>query len=353
MVRFHRRGQHEIPLHWIFALVGGTLFLLFFFILIRSVTNQNQEKNTRDLSFTVQTILTTAAATPDTFTITTLPDATYQFTCHDDPQLFEAHFQINGGSYSGEPLRYVPLFSPTFIKGDQLFTSTHTWEAPFPIGSLVLLNNNRTQYVFISSYSTSAIQSIKSLITDENLGGFSILPVSDLALNTVKDEGYDQYRVVSFDGTYHALTQLPASKITALVVSSTDDFNTGTLAFYNTTTGRQVGPTVSFIGTAMLDAAIFSQDYNTFDCNMAKARERLTTAVEVLQDRLFINLSHDPSIPLACRNIYANQVEPLFTAYQPLSNLSNMGAVIGPSGYAQRLTAVNNELIGQGCPTVY
>jgi hypothetical protein len=355
MRRFHGRGQHEIPLHWIFALVGGALFLLFFFILIRSVTTQHEEKSGRDLAFAVETIVTTAAATPDTFTVTDLQDAKYAFACERDAASFLSYVFVEGAAKQAkaqldtENLRYVPVFSPSSVSGDQLFTSTRAWEAPFPVGSLVLLSNNRTRYVLVGD-----TRLIKSFVEEENLGGFDILRKGRDAFKDVKDEGLDQYRFVFFNTGF----QLPPQEFLgkrngALVVHTDDNGETGTLDFYDNLRLGANAPSkkgVPFAGRALLDAAIFSQDSNSFDCNMLKARERLNTTITILQRRLEV-LGNGSALQLKCGPLF-DEAKAALIAYSNSPDRAFAAAAAG-SGPIILLSSINQRAFAADCPSIY
>jgi hypothetical protein len=364
MRRFHRRGQHEIPLHWIFALVGGALFLLFFFILIRSVTTQHQGQSDRELAFAVQTIVTTAAATPDLFTVTDLQNAKYVFACERDAASFLSYVFVEGptkpakAQLDTENLRYVPVFSPSTVNGDQLFTSTRAWEAPFQIGSLVLLSNNRTRYVFAYGSGWSLQQMKSSFVAEENIGGFGHDFVPAPGLSGYQDAGFDQYRVVLFTTTntpvqpnLNSGSALKNPKNSALVVHTTDA-ESGTLDFYNdlsnTNGKKQLG--VPFVGRAMLDAAIFSQDNTSFDCNMAKALERLNTTITILQHRLD-TLGQDPNLQTKCGTIF-DDARTWLNEYRKNPKEAFMAAG-GNTGPLNQLSNIYQQAVQADCPSIY
>jgi hypothetical protein len=353
MRRFHRHGQHEIPLHWIFALVGGVLFLLFFFILIRSVTTQHEEKSGRDLAFAVETIVTTAASTPDTFTVTDLQDAKYSFACERGAASFLSYVFVESAvkpakaQLDTENLRYVPVFSPSSVSGDQLFTSTRAWEAPFPIGSLVLLSNNRTRYVLVGD-----IRLTKSFVDEENLGGFDILRLGSSAFSNVKDEGFDQYRFVFFNLPFKLPPQEFLGKRNgALVIHTVDDGESGTLDFYdNLKSGTKAPTSIPFAGRAMLDAAIFSQEYGSFDCNMAKALERLNTTIIILRLRLD-TLGKDLGLQTKCGAIF-DEAKAALTEYGKNPDWAFAAAAAG-SGPIIQLSGINQRAFAADCPSIY
>jgi hypothetical protein len=335
----------EIQFNWVFALVGGFLFLLFFFILIRAVLTSNSDKETRELSFRVQTILSDAAASPDTFAPNQLKDTTYHFTCSNESgKVTESYVRIGEKSYDDQGLRYLPLFSPTTVKGDELFTVTRTWQAPFQISRLIMLSNNRTRYVFFTGTTTK----IRELLSQENLQqyGYDIR----LATDDYDDAGFDQYRFIYYNTQPNAGTVIsnvwnrfkkPGN--TALYIDTSDNGESGTLRFYDDLSSISSYQEVHFYGRAMLDAAIFSQDKATFDCNMLKALERLKTVQEILNDRLD-KLNLDGNVTGRCKDIY-------LYARGPIGGVYSAGQVQQPA--IKSLIDLNRQALANQCPLIY
>ncbi len=353
-----RAGQIEIPFHWIFALVGGFLFLLFFFVLIRSVVTSNQQQDTADLSLSVQTILLNALTKPGEFTVSDLPSASYRFVCERDAAGILSYVRISQGSYDPSQLRYVPFFGPSVVAGDQLFTRTVVWKAPFPVSPVLLVSNNRTQYVFVAS--AGSLNMVRSFIQGEGLDGFNTLVISSTAIGAVKDEGFDQYRFIFFDG--FADPGKAFKNATALNIQLNSDGTSGTLTFYDNLScagscgfGQpRASPTVPFVGTAMLDAAIFSQDSRTFSCGFAKMTERLNTSVTTLIGRIddLRDAAKNGAVPSQCVALY-DQTEPLLGQY-----LTNPLGAFAPTGtnpsVAQQIQTLQRRLAAEGvCPGAY
>ena len=350
-----KAGQIEIPFHWIFALVGGFLFLLFFFVLIRSVVTSNQQRDTADLTLSVQTILLNALTKPGEFTVSDLQSASYRFVCERDAAGMLSYVRIGQGSYDPSQLRYVPFFSPSVVEGDQLFTRTAVWKAPFPVSPVLLVSNNRTRYVFVGS--AGSLPSIRSFIQGEGLDGFNTFVASSSAMGAVKDEGLDQYRFVFFGG--FADPGQAFKNATALNVQLSADGTSGTLTFYDDLScagSCGVAPraqlTVPFVGTAMLDAAIFSQDSSAFRCGFAKMEERLNTSVTTLLGRLDDLSSPSTNVPQQCKALYGQARQPL-QDYEtdPLGAFSSVG---GNPSAAQQIQTIQRRLAAEGvCPGVY
>lgn len=358
-MRRSRRGQVEIPFHLIFAAVGGILFLLFFFILIKSILHAGEKQQGRDLVSGVETVILTASASPNTFTVTNVQEATYEFRCERDQLSFDSYLRVDTFSESSdkEVFRHVALFSPRVVKGDQLFTSTQTWNAPFPVARFLLLSNNRTRYIFVAG-SQQGLKGLKSFVEEKNLESFGIDHVMKGALSTYREQDFDQYRFVFFDATptESDLVSLKEKfeKVGVLVVqrSGIDD-QAGSLTFYDWTgcAAKACSPTATtkqYYGDAMLLAAIFSEDATIFSCNMAKAYERLNTTLAILDGRIGRLLSQD--------GIAMNDecVPYLQNGRELLQNYgAHPDAFFANPTMLKELKTVNTQLVTRVCPQVY
>ncbi|RME30833.1 hypothetical protein D6789_04470 [Candidatus Woesearchaeota archaeon] len=296
------RAQLQIQFQWFFAIIGGFLFLLFFFMLIRTLVHSADVAQQRNLNFAADVILRTSLANPNTFTRTDLPaPVTFTFACElappptpttpPTPRGFDAtHVRVNSESYTPYALRHIPFFSPQRVQGDQLFTLTRTWKAPFPITRLLMVSNNHTHYVVLVP--TGWLARVKNFVKEENLKKFSFETRVASATGSLAARGADQYRYILFNTDFNAFytnldSQFKQPENSALVVTSDrDDFSTGTLRFYDDlSTGLISGPAINYYGAAMLDAAIFAGTRELYECNMQKAYERLYTTLATAVNR--------------------------------------------------------------------
>lgn len=355
------KGQLSIPFPLIFALVGGFFFLLFFFVMIRAVIHSNTVKSTRQLSFTVETAVMTALANHNTFSKLSLQKGKYVFTCDKGPP-FESYVRINDGSFENPQLfRYVPLFSPPVINGDELFISTRSWKAPFPITSLLLIANNRTRFVFVGNKPL-----IKNFIDRENLNNYGIDVVKTSDLGSYVDKSFDRYIFVTFNAkpgsSWPSDETFNGSSV--LEVKSSDSFHSGNFTFKelncfaDPSTPCSLQPpsptssTINFQGGAMLDGAIFSGDEKLFECNFDKLQERALTASDILHLRLHNLTVYATNNNLSeCLTLYPT-AETLLSEYKSDAKDGSLSNFFGGEGVKKILTT-DRELLAQDCPTLY
>jgi len=343
-----RRGQLQIPFHFIFALVGGFLFLLFFFILIKSVLHSEESTTSYENAFHLETSLYSALSTPDTFSVITVPNNKYTIACVRDDNGIESYIRIGSSdSYDPNALRYVPLFAPRSVEGDQLFTATLTWRAPFPVTSLLVASNNRTRYVFVGD-----TENAEEFIESMNLGGFGHDIIDDLP--GYEDEGFDQYRFIFLEGfepgmVSQSFRETFGKKATLLAVETSlyGDYSSGTMIFYNDPLKLDQKLTAPYYGEAMLAAGIFSGNSKIFSCNMVKVFERLNMTVQILQERideLPESQECTPSYSLA--KAYLDGYRTPYGLFASVADDPTNNNILA-------LQNVNEDVRAFGCPAVY
>ncbi len=341
-------------------MVGGFLFLLFFFILIRSIVTTSQEGDARGLSFKVESVVRTAATTPDTFTVTRLPTNDYRFVCDRDADGVFSYVQVGRSDVADQhALDRVPVFAPRSVEGDELFTLTRTWEAPFPVGGLMVVDNNRTRYVIVDTPGALARQEPQAFIEEQNLEGFNMQPFSMAELSGYPDTGFDRYRFILFNGDPASIPIGIRGKSTALVVRRNGEG--GTLTFYDelgTGLPSATASKVVYYGDAMLLGAIFSHDVRSFLCDRAKAYERLDGALLILQRRLAGIVAQPPSPQPEewsdCRTLYTSAASLLQAFKDDPTGSFAAAAASTPSSPLPALEQLNRRLLNKrGCPLVY
>jgi hypothetical protein len=343
--RFRKRGQLDVPFHLIFTMVGGALFLIFFFILIRSIVSGGERDNAADLSFAVETIIATSMTNPDTFSVARLQEARYIMVCDDSGSYVRPsgkNIKAEQLTFDTEALARVPFFSLRAISGDELYTSTHTWEAPFAIGNLVAVGNNRTRYIFVAP--RNGIDAVDRFIEAENLDAFDIQTLYTTGFSSIQPQGHDHYRFVFFD--YEPTMELQTiesrfadAEYSVVHVDLNGGTEKGTLQYY--AAGQTSGDEIPFYGDAMLVAGIFAADHLFFQCNIQKALARYESTRTLLQRR--------------AQTLQTQTEEQCTSKYQAgqtlLATLVSHDEI--DRDKIEELSLLNRQLLSMDCPLIY
>lgn len=308
--------------------------------------NSDDDAQRRKLTFDVETAIAASPSNPGVFSIFSVRPSRFEIACTEDVLGVTSYVRVNNGQYDDSTLRYVPVFSPRVIEGDELFMSTRKWSAPFAITTLVMLSNNRTRYVYVTPERQRS--GLSEFIEDENLKSFGHdILISDQGSSQwddYEDLGFDQYRVIFFNTQFTPNPDFFEETNTALLVEGNTE--RGTLTFYNGLgAGSAQSRQIKYYGEAMLSAAIFSQDLKHFDCNMAKIADRWQTSIKILQDRL-------PTISSGANARCMGH----YTQAQTILNDINLDPAMlsdADMGKLDRLQTINRLLLTNACPQVY
>ncbi len=340
------RGQFAIQFNWVFAILAGFLFLLFFFAVIKSVLQTSGERAARDTSFRVETILVESSGTSGRFATFTVPRAAYHFACEaEDGVVRESYVRVNEEAYNPVGLRDTPVFTPLAIRGGELFVETKEWNAPFPVTNLVLVANNQTRFVFITG-SERRKELLARLLEEEGLSpfGHDLLLLKDL--DEYEDEGFGQYVFVYWGASYQRPPSAFWEKGRAVLVQEEPPI----LEFYDRLSSPE--PTSYWYGgLAMVEAALFAGNSALFACNMLKAEERFRAVKALLAERLALLLEEESLA--RCYDSYREGAYILESLPGPASENEAFGAAMKRGGLADRLARLNKELLVKNCPLIY
>lgn len=326
------KGQLSLQFNWIWVLVGGVLFLIFFLLIVRNLTNFGEGQQVRAANFNVKTIVFASLAEPNEFQIHDVADATYTFACSaDDDGILESYVRVDDGSYEQRAFEFIPVFSHHTLEGRQLFTLSKPLAAPFPVTNLVLVSNNRTQLVFVRGAGND-LDRVEDLLLREGINRFNVESIAVGTLDTFKDAGHDHYRYIFFDEPYIR----PPVAGSALVV----DTRSGLMDFYDSTEAPPSAQDIHYYGNGMLLAAAFASSFEEYTCNLGKTRPQFSTVTTVLQSRLQPLQDSFPQ----CRSLYTEASTLLANEFDPLENLAPL---------ASNLERVNDRLLQRNCPLVY
>jgi hypothetical protein len=289
-MRHTKKAQLAVPFHWIYILLVGGVILLFFI----GIVARQKEASETGLSITVlqklDGIFTAATQTKKTYVPVELPDLELFFTCDDDDV---AEYRINDGA--PRSLNVQPVFAPGRLKTEP---NIHTWSLPFALPFTVI------NLLMVSSPQTTTL-----LVFD------SADPFSDALRFQIKEDVPPQLNFVEIDsidffsGTGYSLSTpfvhiIFVASITGDLpdkVARYPDDNVGavrvenqrTLTYYHkdgSTLRADLDDSAVVIGgfddrNPSFYAGLFSQDKESYACNMRKVFDRLLILSELYHQR--------------------------------------------------------------------
>ena len=286
-MKLAKKGQESHMFQWIFVLVAGAILLGFLINFGLKQSKQAESGSSTEVSKALETILRSVERSSDTFKRITIPPTALRFSCDDTG----SNYRVQGSSVTSS-LQYNLVFSPTFLSGNEILTWTRDWNVPFKIASFLYLTNKRTQYVFIMD----AANQTSFLLNDfpKNFTYTVIDPSNpgSLKLSEFKYNNYAQYQFIYINQDPSAnLPPLPTLKDNVSIISiqpppppapPTTPDQSESLYFYTyTPSGLSPEKESFYLRRETLYAALFSQDINTYLCNMKKAKERFNILIDL------------------------------------------------------------------------
>lgn len=292
---FYKKAQIEIQFNWIFVIIAGVVLLGFFLMLIANQTNTAEQKISISLMNHFRSILDSTSQKEGTFKIFDFPsNFKTEFICDNDLNLHYYKLQ----DMKVTDIKYDIIFTPPNLYGRHIYTWTQEWELPneqgFSVGNFLYLTNSKIGYIFRNS-SLDLVNELFVSFPDN---------VSKLLSNgeTFKEKNFDKYIYLVFSDIIESSPQIfdndfheKSEKIFIVIKpAKTDDlFNYGNLCFCNNLNNCWVKDATTnqyycaqnstiYLGESSLYGAIFTGDYNYYNCMMQKAFDKLklTTSIQ-------------------------------------------------------------------------
>src|SRR3989344_9700468 len=251
----------EVQFNWVFVLIVGAAILVFFTAIAIKQKNVSEASAGVTVLKSMQAIVSSASVSTGTTKAVNIPNSKIEIGCN----------KISVGSASKQYGSLV-LFAPNLVKGDKLITKTLPFSMPYRVTNFLYMTSPNVRYILVGD-SELAKQANKSLPQELNKELHIAVPVPE-------DKNDHKVRFVFFGGVdAGALSEfenMPDGDVTALEVSKiSNDY--GRLNFYkkSSSSWEAHGSGSYYIGVNSLIGAIYSDELETYDCNMRNAFSRL------------------------------------------------------------------------------
>ncbi len=321
-----RKSQVSIQFSWIFILIAGAIILLFFIGIVYKQKDVSETRLSATLLKQLDPILSGAQLEEQALNeIDITSPAAMQFVCDGE----ESYYSI-GNTRKPTPTKII--FAPSEIESQKLITWTQSFNKPFKVTNLFYLTSPTVRYIIIGN------EDIYDMIPDE-IEKYKCTSVSSCSLSS---EGHDQERIVSFDGNPTALySQLDADKITAVSISDSK------VTFYASNGDEETSTTID---TSTTLGAIFSEDKESYDCNMNKLLEKYKLIASIYARKESDLSEYFDAIDHGCSFFYNKNTEALSDHLQTCTDISLCAQINTFSG---KISEDNQRLLKQSCPLIY
>jgi len=362
-----KKAVIEMQFNWIFILIVGGLILTFFIAISQKQSEISDTKIDINLRRNMRTILTGSKVTPGSTSLISIPKTEIRYDCEG--------YSLTGLS----PVKRGVMFAPSVIKTRELTISSIRFEMPYTIENFLYLTTPLIRYVLVNSTDEFAFEINKSLpprtITED--GREKLLfekEIVNLKLDNlepeIKDKNNDRIKFVFFNydveqlSALNNLANMENEDVTAVSIfpdGTCDDLDCfGEVRFYEKQNDNRFlfQGSSYYLGEASLLGSIFSDEIETYNCNMKESFTRFSLATEVYLNRTRklsdyywgqsnnrCGASTDISIsPLQAIKINSKLLSDNFPSQSEILNIYNA---------AQDLKEFNEQVIKLSCSEIY
>jgi hypothetical protein len=335
-----KRGQMQIQFNWIYIAIVGAIILAVFTNIAIGVKNQAENQLANDALNYFDEIFTSVQASENTENSITLPGLELEIDTFKDECYY---YRIEGANIDPRSTEFTPLFSPNLIK-KRILSYSLGWDIPFRVNYFLYLTSPEIVYVSVGSNDI-----------------FNELPEH---LSLVEDD-YSLINQNYYKVKFFSTTTSPESAVLDKSVSKLKDGDVSALyidqgkkeiTFFEKqgTSFVEVGVS-SYLDDPTLIAAIYSESYYGYECNMKKSVQRLHKFSTILSDRVEL-IKNSDLLPLCEKS--KSQYESAKGLLSELNDATKEYNVDKETfdkilSIRDELDKINTEINKKSCPTIY
>ncbi len=330
----NKKAQVEIQFNWIYVSIAGVIILSVFVGIAVRMNQNSKERLAADAITIFDEIFTSVQASENTENNISLPGLDLEVES-DNPAC--NHYSISGTDRSQISIEFTPFFSPRIIK-TRILSYSLGWNMPFRVNYFIYMTSPGIAYVSIGNNEIAgSMPEHLNLIEEDNVDDF-------------KDENYDRIRFFAdnIDKLENVDSSVKRNKhVSAVVIGNNNEIDYYT---YENNNWEHKGTTYYFDDTTLM-AAIYSDNIEAYECNMAKAILRLNKFSTILESRA--DELNDADLYQTCTNY--DTAAALLSEMESETTSTKLTADMVSSLMQIRddLSGINTELNKQSCPTIY
>ncbi|MBN1386378.1 hypothetical protein JW968_05395 [Candidatus Woesearchaeota archaeon] len=280
-----KKGVIELQFNWIFVLVVGAVILVFFLSIVYKQKASSEIKLAGTLLSDFEAILSGSKVSTRTSHLLEIPNVDISFSCSDCNCLYRIGDVTK--SYGDKA-----IFAPGRIKGRQMVIWSYDFNVPFRVTNLLYVASPEMKYVIAYSGGEESrdfrLASLLNATLPNNLDKV-VVPLEQVP--SVINNNYYKSRFIFFNANPSPLHEsFQGYDVTAVRVdipSGTTLDVSGSAKFFSSVSDTFVETEiVPFFGKAGLLAVLFSEDPESYNCNMDQVMERLNHVGDVYRQRI-------------------------------------------------------------------
>jgi hypothetical protein len=356
----NRKGIVDVQFNWIFILIAGFVIFLFIIGIVFSQKKNADAQAGISAINQITTILKSKQQTANVYSEVSIPQNEITFRCDAEYTTIpgdsssyasDGYFTFKVGSAERVQLPNEIIFAPLSLNSNKLQVWTGQFEIGFPIGIFTYVTTPQSIILIYDPKNTNGDYS------DESKKLFSDIPsnITHKLINNVDEyPTYSRRKIICFNNQCPNNNELPKEVDYINILPATHSNNMydyGTITFYkaNSWTGNE--KTVPYIGAASLYGAIFSDNAEFYECQMARAIKQYNIKEQLVENRLLLmqtNLEDGTRckdiIDITLEYTIEKQMQDAYFEYKTLTNLYTA---------SKELDVRNTDLILGSCPKIY
>ncbi|MEM4244795.1 MAG: hypothetical protein QXR60_01140 [Candidatus Nanoarchaeia archaeon] len=283
---------------YIFVMVAGGIILLFFVKFAMDMVSTGEKVTSAELGYLFDESLNALSVSEDQSEPIPGDPWPSDITINVGVGPNCGKFSSGGSWFSANKI----IFSPSILKGRQLLAWTQSWYYPFEVDNFYFLTVKRSKYYLVYPSDSNVMSFVKSIdsiaLPSDTLEhipkSFDVesIPESQVVGKLGSAAQYDFVKFVFFKNA-----KIPANFNARYVkidyseceADFDDDDCRGKVDFPN-------GKSSFFVGKPMLYGAIFTDDYETYNCQLSRIYSRLSLMSEFYSKKADF-LSHPSKFP--------------------------------------------------------
>jgi len=285
-----KKAMIEVQFNWIFILIAGIIILMFF-IGITSWYKDNEERRIAgDVLTKIRTILINSELNSRAASELEVPNIEFIFTCDPDEcgnygcastMMFEGT-----GIHEDTPIDII--FSPDNIKSDFINVWALEWKTPYKVTNFLYITSPAVKYVLVYKedqvYSKNLATSVYDKMKENEYIEKNIRLVEESNVDQIVYNNEYLVRFVWFYNPDFVEFSPSIKKGSRDAIKIIGDETSGEVTFSSVSGNTLVFDTnkrYSYIGLPSLIGAIYSEDFDNYECNMKKAFLRMRSVNEI------------------------------------------------------------------------
>ncbi len=317
-----KKGVIEVQFNWIFILIAGALILGFFGAVIMRSRPIAEDMLAEPILTSMNAIITSTGISTRTAMFVEIPEEKISFSCE----------RFSVGAFSQPIPETNIVFAPSETEGSFLIAWAFDFNIPHHITNFLFITSPDKRYVFLDPSNSQEVQRIYDLIP-------SHVRKQKFSTQHFSVDGSSETRIVFFSsaGMPSGIQHDVQDGISAIRV----DTSSNKVYFYERTDSGIVEKEADYFGDAMLLGAVFSQDFEDYECNVRKIIKKINVVNRVYHRRTARLQQAYPAYCYYVPNHFPHQITSLSASLPQLINSKNL------------LEQYSRELDKRSCPPVY